>query len=270
MSRTTRITHTTLDGAVIYEVSVRAKVCDNCYRSGGELQTVLLGLEAGGPDPEVPARIRYGVFGYLNDADMKREGGAAPRRQKFVGAEPDRPRRRYAGQPEREWDTTTGMLIRNPNPADATTTTEAAGQTIGDSGVINYLNKFGQMMTQNHKNYDPVSELYYAAIRYLKNKGNVPEYTNLSGTSAAKYNLAGGLPSSPAGTIPSSTGARTTRSSASAMCARTGQESRRNSVTPMSPRRRHRSYRTTLSTPTRLRRKSPSWRHHDQHAFHGP
>ena len=48
---------------------------------------------------------------------------------------------------------------------------------ITNSGVINYLNKFGQLTTNNHKGYDPVSELYYTALRYLQNEGNVPEYT---------------------------------------------------------------------------------------------
>ncbi len=44
-----------------------------------------------------------------------------------------------------EWDSTTGVLVQNPDTADATATTAAVGQTIADSGVINYLNKFGEM-----------------------------------------------------------------------------------------------------------------------------
>src|SRR5690606_31448557 len=94
----------------------------------------------------------------------------------------------------REWDPITGVLVRNPDSADASATGASVGQTINDSGVINYINKFGQMTTQNHKSHDPVSELYYAAIRYLKHQGNVAAYTNLSGTSSERYNLADGFP----------------------------------------------------------------------------
>ena len=59
---------------------------------------------------------------------------------------------------------------------------------------MNYLNKFGQMTTANHKSFDPVSEMYYAAIRYVSNLGNIPEYTNLTGLPAARYVLADGFP----------------------------------------------------------------------------
>src|SRR3546814_14934297 len=34
------------------------------------------------------------------------------------------------------------------------------------------------MTTAQHKSLDPVSELYYTALRYFKKQGNVPEYTN--------------------------------------------------------------------------------------------
>ena len=42
---------------------------------------------------------------------------------------------------------------------------------------MNYLNKFGEF-SQTYKIYDNVSELYYAAVRYFENLGNVPEWTN--------------------------------------------------------------------------------------------
>src|SRR5690606_18027772 len=100
--------------------------------------------------------------------------------------------------PNKEWDGTTGVLIQNPDPDDAGATTTAIGDAnyvIANSGVINYINKFGQVVTsQNHKNHDPVSELYYTAIRYLKSQGNVPEYTNLTGGGLTRYQFADGFP----------------------------------------------------------------------------
>jgi type IV pilus assembly protein PilY1 len=52
---------------------------------------------------------------------------------------------------------------------------------VNNSGVINYLNKFGKLTTGDYKRTDPVSELYYAATRYFRNQGNVPTYTSLAG-----------------------------------------------------------------------------------------
>ena len=64
-----------------------------------------------------------------------------------------------------------------------------SGATITNSGVINYLNKFGQMTGESHKSHDPVSELYYTAIRYFRDQGNVPSYSN-----DLNYNRADGFP----------------------------------------------------------------------------
>ncbi len=49
--------------------------------------------------------------------------------------------------PHAEWDPQTGVLYDNPDPEDAKATTHRVGRTIGNSGVINYLNKFSQMET---------------------------------------------------------------------------------------------------------------------------
>ena len=56
-----------------------------------------------------------------------------------------------------------GTLIPNPDSAPG-----------GKSGVINYLNKFGYK--QGYKSLDPISEMYYEAIRYFKNEGPTKEY----------------------------------------------------------------------------------------------
>ena len=188
--------------AKIFEMSVRVKVCDpsigveaNCKQYGSNYKPE-------GLIQKYSDRIRYSVFGYLNDKSVapNRDGGALRAKQKFVGPlKRDTVTHGMVANAANEWDSTTGVLVQNPDTADATATTNAVGQTIADSGVINYLNKFGEMpqgSPPTHKTYDPVSELYYAATRYLKNLGNVPEYTNFPGsaTSAEKYALADGFP----------------------------------------------------------------------------
>src|SRR5262249_15016765 len=124
--------------------------------------------------------LRVGVFGYLNDPNMLRDGGVLRAREKFVGQNLIVPGGGSSPNSNKEWDATTGVLITNPDPTDASATTSAFSTSVVNSGVINYLNKFGELTTNTHKSYDPVSELYYTALRYLKHQGNVPEYTTMA------------------------------------------------------------------------------------------
>lgn len=113
--------------------------------------------------------IRYSAFSYLNQDGIGRNGGVLRAQQKYVGPAMRTPG--VAGEssnPNVEWDTTTGIILDNPN-----------NDSIGNSGVINYINKFGEL-TNEHKNNDPVSELYYAALRYFKAQGNVAAYSDIT------------------------------------------------------------------------------------------
>lgn len=192
--------HTTFTSTddTLYEVSVRVKVCVSTTGIGVEKNCKQ--YSSGGWKPEgliqqYSRRLRFSVFGYLNDGNMLRDGGVLRAKQKFVGEHKlDRTTSSWVANANREWNPSTGVLIQNPDSSDASDTATRVGRTIEDSGVINYINKFGQMTTRNHKSYDPVSELYYAAIRYLKRQGNIPEYTTLSGTTDDNYNLADGFP----------------------------------------------------------------------------
>ena len=174
------------DPGVVYEVSVRVKVCDvsvgleaNCVRYGSNYKPE-------GLIQEYSKRITYSIFGFLNESGNQRNGGVLRARQKFVGPETHYPEAGILANTAREWDPATGVLVRNPNPADASAT---AATGILDSGVINYLNKFGQMTTASPKSNDPVSELYYAALRYFRGQGNLAEYTN-----NINYTFADGFP----------------------------------------------------------------------------
>lgn len=178
-----------------YEVSVRVKVCvpglrePNCraYPAGNYKPEGLI--------QQYADELRIGVFGYLNDSDFLRDGGVLRARQKFVGQTAIVPDTGEVANPNAEWDPNTGVLYRNPDPDDATATSGALGVTIADSGAINYLNRFGQMTNSLHKSFDPVSELYYTALRYLKNQGNVSQYSNVpGGTGVNAAQAADGFP----------------------------------------------------------------------------
>lgn len=175
-----RMSYTPANGTVksVYRLKIRVKVCvpgkleanckkysDSNYKPEGLLQ-------------QYSDSIRYSVFGYLNDENQKRDGGVLRAGQKYIG--PLMRERGIAGQLQNtnaEWDSETGVLITNPNPADATFTATLFDRSVTNSGVINYLNKFGQLTSYNHKSNDPVSELYYSAFRYFRNLGNVAEYS---------------------------------------------------------------------------------------------
>lgn len=176
---------------LVYEVYIRVKVCDASVGLEANCEKYSQGYKPEGLIQQYSDEIRYSVFGYLNDSGMLRDGGVLRAQQKFVGANTRTPG--VAGiqtNATNEWDPVTGVMIRNPDSASAF----ATNATILDSGAINYLNKFGQMTTQNHKSHDPVSELFYTALRYFKDQGNVASYTNMTGNSTARYNLADGFP----------------------------------------------------------------------------
>ncbi|MBW5411705.1 pilus assembly protein [Pseudomonas sp. MAG002Y] len=182
----------------VYRLRIQVKVCDPSPAAGG-LESNCKRYSSTNYKPEgllqqYSDTLRYSVFGYLNDSSEGRDGGVLRANQKGIGPkDTDGSTNPYA-----EWNATTGILVKNPNPADAIST----GNGVADSGVINYLNKFASMPYQTNpvaykaiKSLDPVSELYYAAIRYFKNQGNVPAYSNLTGgTQAERYAQADGFP----------------------------------------------------------------------------
>lgn len=183
----------------VYEVSVRVKVCDTAA-TAGPLEANCTAYPAGNYKPtgllqQYADQLRYSAFGYLNDSNIQRDGGVLRARQKFIG--PTSPV--VGGTPvantAAEWDASTGVQVTNPDSTDATATGTSYGVTISNSGVLNYLNKFGQVTPGNYKSYDPVGELYYAAIRYFKNLGNVPEWSNAgSANTATKTTWLDGFP----------------------------------------------------------------------------
>ncbi|MFN3882279.1 MAG: pilus assembly protein [Nitrincola lacisaponensis] len=183
----------------IYEVSVRVKVCDPTVSLEPNCVQYSQGWKPEGLLQEYSDKLRYSIFGYLNDSNMLRDGGVLRANQRYIGPQRFDAVNGWVDNPNKEWNTTTGVLIRNPDPDAATATNTRLNlttqNTILDSGVINYLNKFGQMTTQNHKSHDPVSELYYAATRYIRNVGNVSAYSSITtNDSVTAYRLADGFP----------------------------------------------------------------------------
>ncbi|WP_315982257.1 hypothetical protein [Aliamphritea spongicola] len=159
-----------------YGTSVRVKVCDANIGVEDHCKQYGANWKPEGLIQRYSDEIRYSIFGYLNDSNFRRDGGVLRASQKFVGPTKLDPVSGVVTNPNMEWDPVTGILVQNPDSADATDTASYYGTTVSDSGVLNYLNKFGQLNTNNFKSYDPVSELYYASLRYFKNQSSIDEY----------------------------------------------------------------------------------------------
>ncbi len=161
-----------------FDVYVRVKVCDptagleaNCVKYGNNYKPE-------GLLQQYSNKVRFSAFSYLNGDGATRQGGVIREPMGFIGPTYPQPTSSsVVANTRAEWDGTTGIMNNNPDPLLSGTTTVAGTQ----SGVMNYLNKFGET-AQKYMSDDNVSELYYAVVRYYENLGNVPQWTNTPST----------------------------------------------------------------------------------------
>lgn len=118
---------------------------------------------------EYNTNMRFAALGYLNISDTTRSGAVLRSAMKSVGPAAATSTGVIAN-PAPEWNNTTGVLFSNPDPADAT------ASSVTNSGLINYLNKFGY--SGIYETYDNVSELYYASQLYLRGRAPPAGYSN--------------------------------------------------------------------------------------------
>ena len=183
-----------------YGVYINVRVCDSTVSV--ESNCVLYGSSTYKPEglmQQYSQTLRYGAFGYLNDSNVNRDGGVLRARMAYIGPTQPVPGSAAITNANPEWSGTTGVMATNPDPSDATDTNTftqgfaSTATSVTQSGVMNYLNKFGYAaaaisLGSAYKTYDPVSELYYASIRYLKGLSNVSSYTDMTSASASTVN----------------------------------------------------------------------------------
>ena len=163
---------------VLGEFLVRVQVCDskeNKTRTDLCLQYPNGNYKPVGQMQRNQNSVRYGAFGYLMDNVNTRYGGVLRAPLKYVGNKQYRASNGFVEEvnDRPEWDENTGVYVDNPE-----------GDSTGNSGVINYLNKFGRTGTAGvYKSYDPLSELFYESIRYLQ--GKAPTANATSGMTTA-------------------------------------------------------------------------------------
>ncbi|HEX7641408.1 MAG TPA: PilC/PilY family type IV pilus protein [Burkholderiaceae bacterium] len=160
------------DPTQIYALQIRVQVCDtsvavesNCKYYGATSTN----YKPEGLIQQYAMSTRFGVMGYLLDSTDTRDGGVLRASMKFVG-----PMQPVIGSSDTanslaEWSSTDGTFLTNPSPNDIVLSTTSPTPA-ATSGVINYLNGFGYT-NYLYKGFDPVSELYYAGVRYFENVG---------------------------------------------------------------------------------------------------
>lgn len=112
--------------------------------------------------------LRFAVMSYLLDNSHGRHGGVLRANMKYVGPFRPAPGGGIEVNPGAEWSPQTGVFMANPDRADA------SASHVANSGVINYINKFG---ADGYKAYDPIGELFYECVNYYKNRGPTAEYS---------------------------------------------------------------------------------------------
>lgn len=141
--------------------------------------------------------LRVSVFSYLQDNDRSRYGGVLRAPLKYLGPKnyDSNFNLETAANARTEWNASTGVFNTNPQSGDST----YGAQGFPNSGAIMYINKFGTLNPDSigtYKSLDPVSELYYEAIRYLQgNKQPTPEaISGLTGNTSSDKALQENFP----------------------------------------------------------------------------
>lgn len=125
--------------------------------------------------------IRFGASGYLMDDTLLREGGVIRAPIGYAGLEAPDNTGNVVANANAEWDQN-GVFVTNPR-----------GAVEGNSGVINYLNKFGRAAGR-YKTFDNWGELYSESVRYLMGLQPKAESIALTGNAATDATLKDGFP----------------------------------------------------------------------------
>ena len=190
--------YTTNYGTTPETFQVRVKVCDstvgletNCAAYGSSYKPVGVIQKNG-------STMRFGVTSYFNANDI--DNAVLRSKAHFTAPTQFSGTNNTAANPYAEWSDSTGAFFTSPfNCADGTTTGSplncvADAATVNsyvgsmpNSGVINYINKFGKT-AQNYKTYDDIGKLYYETLKYLRGTNGYPVTKALMGPTTDFYN----------------------------------------------------------------------------------
>jgi len=160
--------------------NVRVKVCDstiglerNCKQFGSAWKPT-------GAIQENGDKMRFGVMSYFQANDI--DNAVMRSKLKYVAPQKYSPAGGTIANGNAEWSATNGTLIQNPDSGDAATANSYIGAAT-NTGVINYINKFGSS-SHTYKTYDDIGKLYYESLKYLRG-GKQPTTDFYNGATSA-------------------------------------------------------------------------------------
>ena len=153
-------------GSTTYDV--RTKVCVNDNSAGGlESNCTPYGTsyKPTGVIQQYGEQMRFGTFSYFNSSSI--DNAVMRSKLKYVAPNKWTPSGTTVSNSNREWSSTDGTYTTNPDPTEAS---GSYGGAVTNSGVINYVNKFGSTGSgaKRYKSYDPAGKLYYESLKYLR------------------------------------------------------------------------------------------------------
>jgi len=110
--------------------------------------------------------MRFGVTSYFNANDI--DNAVLRAKAKYLSPQQYLSAGTYTPNLAAEWSATNGILVNNPDSGDSSSWFVAGS----NSGVVNYINKFGTV-SQGYKTYDDIGKLYYETLRYLRGGYNI-------------------------------------------------------------------------------------------------
>ncbi|WP_370981553.1 pilus assembly protein [Agaribacterium sp. ZY112] len=125
-------------------------------------------------------QMRFALTSYSAQDGRARNGGLLRANAKHIGYLRPDVNGDLEVNPEAEVNQY-GQLVFDPDGL------QNVGQGINNSGILNYINSFG-LGPERYKGADPVAELFYEGLRYIKALGPTPEYSGASGSLLALTN----------------------------------------------------------------------------------
>ena len=179
--------------------NVRAKVCDptvgvesDCQQYSDNATWKPTGVLQGNS-----TSMRFGVTSYfMNSGGVANSGGGISdidnavlrSKAKYLGPQQLLLAGGFGPNAFAEWSATDGTFINNPDSADTATMTTPWGVAPANSGVVNYINKFGST-AKYYKTYDDIGKLYYETLKYLRGGNyNGTTATGIPAPTTAFYN----------------------------------------------------------------------------------
>jgi type IV pilus assembly protein PilY1 len=153
-------------------LNVRVKVCDqsagpetNCKQYGTSLKPT-------GSVQDNGDVMRFGVMSYFQANDT--DNAVLRSKLKYVAPTKYSSSGTTITNPNTEWSSSDGTLLSNPDSTDSATANSFVG-AVSNTGVINYINKFGSA-SHSYKTYDDVGKLYYESLKYLRGLAPTPDF----------------------------------------------------------------------------------------------